>query len=117
MKLRDYLGTWRYTHGSADKWFRVIPQEGTDRYQITWGNSPEQLNNTERKTVVEAQEAFRRLRNKARGGFTLVEAYTGTLPKTADLVVADLFPKKQTTSTQPVEKKEKFSFLNWVAGK
>ena len=112
-QLQNFLGIWRYTHASADRFYKVEPQG--DVYKITWGDSLTTLNNPQRTHFVDAAEAFRRIRSKSRGGYTLETPYTGAMPKSASLEVSDLYPDKpkQTKKLPPVPKK-KFSFTEWL---
>jgi hypothetical protein len=116
-QLKDYLGTWKYTHGTADKYYSIIPKDNL--YLITWGNDIDTLANLKKRhTVVDNKEAFRRIRALARGGYTQIEKWTGVTHLSAELTVEDLYPKQQKHISKAVKPpKETFNFLDWVASR
>lgn len=112
--LANFLGIWKYTHASADKFYKVEPQG--DVYKITWGDGLSALDNPQKTKFVDAPEAFRRIRSKSRGGYTLEIAYDGKLPKTAKMEVADLHPVKPKKKNKPaIAPKKRFSFSDWLS--
>lgn len=113
-QLKDYLGLWSYTHASAEKFYSVTPQG--ELYRIAWGDDPLILGRTNKITVVDAKEAFRRIRSKARGGYALVVPYAGACHDSALLQVEDLYSAKSVQKSKPqAPPKKKFSFLDWIS--
>jgi hypothetical protein len=118
--LKDFLGTWKYSYASADKYYRIIPVSDHSEvsvagfsYEITWGNSEAALGSESRKNLVSVAEAARRIKSMSKGGFTLIKPYDGVLPASAMVPVDTQLPPKSKPKPKP--KPEKFNFLNWLA--
>ncbi len=115
-QLKDYLGTWAYTDGISEKYWSVCPVNAKT-YHIKWGDSADNLALTKSYTKVEAEEAFRRVRSKAKGGYKMVGKYSGRTYKSAELKVEDLFPQNKVSGKKSTEKKKTpFSVISWMSG-
>lgn len=135
--LREYLGYWEYTYGTSNKFYEVRPDSSGVGYKISWGKIgiPSAKNQIAEK--VSNIEAFRRIREKERGGYTLKRSYADllldipSLPpvlSSADITAKDLIGTKKENITGsrkskvPVytpekPKKKGFSFVDWAENK
>jgi hypothetical protein len=104
--LKDMLGTWKYERAGHVKYYRVVPSIHYDLYIITWGATAKEVVDHVGRLSVEADNALARLLAKQRGGFRLVEPYTGNFRPSALLSVVQ--------STEP---EDDFNFWEWLGGR
>jgi hypothetical protein len=117
-KLKDFLGMWKYSHSSADKYWSIVPI-ADNHYCVTWGNTELKAtygNHGFRYIVIDTPDAISRIRAKARGGYKLIIPYIGVLNSESEIEVEDFFSNMRPIPTDKAfrPKKPKFDFSAWL---